>query len=250
MSLLSDGCLKQLQTLQLFWRQITNTHTTHHAQTNNVNHNHPPCISLLELPSIQRYWWNDTRPPPSSPASPTHCWGCGERQMMTRMKQNRWQQWRAIWASLQLQLARLARRTLWANATWVFFSMSTCNACTICSSRGILVRIFMVNMLLALNHGSFACTNSVGTTSSNIIGTYNIKLFPAHFCSVAPFRFDAPEAKVARVPQSHQSKQLEGALLRLLKLLHREQQIHNSVKGWNYRNGTLAHSRLYTAKWI
>lgn len=92
--------------------------------------------------------------------------------------------------------------------------------------------------------------NSVGTTSSNIIGTYNIKLFPAHFCSVAPFRFDAPEAKVARVPQSRQSKQLEGALLRLLKLLRREQQIHNSVKGWNYRNGTLAHSRLYTAKWI
>ena len=223
---------------------LETNHTHNSPRPNQQCKPQPASLHLLAI-AFNSAVLVEWRPPASSPASPTHCWGCGERQMMKRMKRNWWRQWRAIWASLQLQLARLARRTLWANAPWVFFSMSKCttrNACTICSSRGILVRIFMVNILLALNHGSFARANSVGTTSSNIIGTYNIKLFPAHFCSVAPFRFDAPEAKVARVPQSHQSKQL--------KLLHREQQIHNSVKGWNYRNGTVAHSRLYTAKWI
>ena len=49
--------------------ETNHTHTTHHAQTNNVNHNQPPCISLL-LPSIQRYWWNDA--PLHPPQHPPH----------------------------------------------------------------------------------------------------------------------------------------------------------------------------------
>ena len=184
------------QTLQLCWRQITNTHTTHHAQTNNVNHNHPPCISLLELPSNSAVLVEWHPPPASSPASPTHCWGCGRDKW--------WHEWSETDDGNEERFERLLNFNLldlldvrseqmpleffsaWASTMHVQFAVHAAYSCA----------FSWWNILLALNHGSFARTNSVGTTSSNIIGTYNIKLFPAHFCSVAPFRFDAPEAKV------------------------------------------------------